>query len=978
MKRIWELEELSEAFALSSEEARLWNGKDEIGQVGLAVLLKFFQHEGRFPYYAAEVPTTVIEFIAGQLGISAEQYAHYDQQGRRSKRDRVTIREYLQFREASLDDLDVLSAWIASHTERLQDADEEHWLELARQYLKDRSIELPTGEHLGRVVRSGLYQQENSWYESTYQHLSVEVQHKLDALVEPEKGVPDENSWSRFASLKGDAAGASLKSILEAGDKLCLLRSLKLPADLFIKTGSRYLQAVSQRAALDAPSDMQRRPPAIRYTLLAAFCWQRQVEITDQLVALLIQIIHKIGVRADYKVERAMLNEMKHVQGKTSLLYRLAEAALADPEGRVAEVLYPVVDEQTLRDLVAESKQHSPTYQERVYQVMLGSYKRHYRQMLRVLLDVLVFQSSNKRFRPVLDALMLVARYLGGKRRYYPIEEDVPLEGVVRPMWLSMVLELSPEGDERISRINYELCTLWMLRERLRATEIWVEGSSQYGNPDQVLPTDFAQKREEYHLLVGQPTSPELFVAALQHRLDESLTILDAGLRFNHGVRIRKDGWIILSPLLAQPEPTGLRHLKEAVGQRWPMTSLLDVLKEADLRTGFTGEFRTLASRQELSPQTLQRRLLLCLFGLGTNMGIKQVCQSNGEESYEELLHVRRYFISKQALRSANARLVNATFEVRQPAIWGEGNVACASDSRKFGVRAENLKSEWHIRYRGRGVMVYWHVERNALAIYSQLKAPSSSEVASMIEGVLRHATQMKVSRNYVDSHGQSELAFAFCYLLGFELLPRLKNIHAQKLYRPTTGVPDEYPSLQPILTRPIQWELIVQQYEPMIQYAAALKLGTADAETILRRFGQTEVQHPVQQALAELGKAVKTIFLSQYLASEALRREIHEGLNVIESWNSANLFIGYGKTGEFSGNRLANHEVSMLSLQLLQNSLIYVNTLMLQQVLKQPIWQRSLSEADWRGLTALFYNHVNPYGYFELDMDRRLVLDVA
>jgi TnpA family transposase len=45
-----------------------------------------------------------------------------------------------------------------------------------------------------------------------------------------------------------------------------------------------------------------------------------------------------------------------------------------------------------------------------------------------------------------------------------------------------------------------------------------------------------------------------------------------------------------------------------------------------------------------------------------------------------------------------------------------------------------------------------------------------------MIEGVLRHATAMQVERNYVDTHGQSEIAFALCYLLGFELLPRLKN----------------------------------------------------------------------------------------------------------------------------------------------------------------------------------------------------------
>jgi TnpA family transposase len=53
------------------------------------------------------------------------------------------------------------------------------------------------------------------------------------------------------------------------------------------------------------------------------------------------------------------------------------------------------------------------------------------------------------------------------------------------------------------------------------------------------------------------------------------------------------------------------------------------------------------------------------------------------------------------------------------------------------------------------------------------------SEVASMIEGVLRHDTEMNLKKT-VDSHGQSEVAFAFCHLLGFQLLPRLKAIYEQ------------------------------------------------------------------------------------------------------------------------------------------------------------------------------------------------------
>jgi TnpA family transposase len=91
-----------------------------------------------------------------------------------------------------------------------------------------------------------------------------------------------------------------------------------------------------------------------------------------------------------------------------------------------------------------------------------------------------------------------------------------------------------------------------------------------------------------------------------------------------------------------------------------------------------------------------------------------------------------------------------------------------------------------------------------------------------MIEGVLRHCTEMSVDRNYVDSHGQSGVAFAFTKLLGFELLPRLKGIHAQKLYRPETGQPAAYPNLQPILTRPINWALIREQYDEMVNGCSA------------------------------------------------------------------------------------------------------------------------------------------------------------
>jgi TnpA family transposase len=966
-------QELADHFTLLPAEHALVVNRSGPNRLGFAILLKYFQWEGRFPLTPQEIPSTVVAHLAESLGVAMDRLIRYDIDGRMARYHKEQIRQWTGFRPDTTGDAEAITTWVCAHT-RVEEATIPQVLARLTERYKALKIELPTPQRLERLAHSAVRTLEEQFLTTLAQALSPETRGLMDVML------TEIASPLSFADLKADPGRPSVDSLDAEVAKLHQLQQLTLPQELLAPLSTRYLRRLKLRVAAESLHELRRHPAPIRYALVAVFCYVRRQEITDTLTELLLQIVHKMGGNAEKRVDQALLTDFKRVKGKTGILFQMAEVSLAQPKGQVQEVIYPAVGEQTLRDLVTEARASGVSYRDQVHTVMRGSYSHHYRRMVPPLLSALAFQSNNAQHQPVIEALDLMRQYASSKQRFYGVEETVPLAGVVPREGRPRVVEQDAKGQPRVNRINYEMAVLQTLRERVRCKELWVPGAQRYRNPEEDLPADFEAQRKTYYQALAQPLDPEVFITGLQHQMHQALQTLDSSMPSNPGVTIlqRPRGWIRVSPLERQPDPLHLAQLKAEILRRWSMTSLLDVLKETDLRVDFTQFFPGTGARTGLDRQTLQRRLLLCLFGLGTNAGLKRVCTTTPEDEYHELLYVRRRYLHPDALRNAIAHVANAIFRIRAPHIWGEGTTACASDAKQFGAWDQNLLTEWHVRYGGRGVMVYWHVEKRAVCIYSQLKTVSSSEVAAMLEGLLRHGTEMEVTKNYVDSHGQSTVAFAFCHLLNFQLLPRLKGIHRQKLARPTTGQPEAYPHLQAILTRPIRWELIRQQYDQMIKYATALRLGTADANAILKRFARSNYQHPTYRAITELGKAVKTVFLCQYLHAEALRREIHEGLQVVENWNSANAFIFYGKGGEIATNRLEEQELTVLALHLLQISLVYINTLMIQQVLADQGWWQRMTPRDLQALTPLIYAHINPYGMFQLDMNERLDLEAA
>ena len=776
-----------------------------------------------------------------------------------------------------------------------------------------------------------------------------------------------------FSVLKTDPGRVSLKSVLRELEKLRQIEALELPDTLFAEIQPKILRQYRLRAAAEPPREVRLHPEPMRYTLLAAFCWQRRQEIIDGLVDLLIQIVHRISVRAEKKVVEELVGDLQKVHGKTTLLFKMAEAALEQPRGcRQGGPLSGCerADAVGLGQRISGAWSHLPAsclyHLTRLVQRALPAYAPASAGCLGV-------SGQHGTHRPIIPALAFIKAHRDSRKQHFVVDGTVPIEGVIPPHWRELVMEPDASGEIRVNRINYEISALHSLREGLRCKAIWVVGADRFRNPDEDLPADFDMQRTTYYAALQQPESAEDFIAGVRHAMEEALARFNDGLPRNPKVTLRTQGKnrIKLSPLDPQPEPANMLRLKAELMSRWPMTSLLDVLKETDLRVGFSDAFHSVASREMLDRTTLQPRLLRCLYGLGTNTGLKRVIAGDPVFTLSRSpLHSTAIYPQRRVAGGHRPRRQCHLCHPTPGDLGGGHHVVCLGCQKVRRVGSESHDRMAH--------PVRWPRGDDLLACGEKIGLYLLPTQALFVLGGGRHdgrgpaalhrAWRSNSTTWIVMGKARSPSRLAICWA---SISCRVSKPSPRKSFPgPNPGNAEAYPNLQPILTQPINWALIRQQYDEMIKYTTALRLGTAEPESILRRFTRTKVQHPTYRALVELGKAIKTTFLARYLHEEALRREINAGLNVVENWNSANGFIFYGKSGEIATNRLDDQELSVLSLHLLQACLVYINTLMLQDILADPAWMGRMTADDFRALSPLVYTHINPYGTFELDMD--------
>jgi hypothetical protein len=609
----------AEQWILTPEEQNIVMGKNRAQRLPFALLLLFYRVHRRFPVEMREIDPTIVVQVARQLRVPITPR---DSAVRTVERHRAEIRALAGFREATVGDAEMLTAWLSKQAS-VAGSGPERIGELLETHCRKLFIEPPSRDRVDRIVRDAINEHEEHFCAEVSARLSPVARARLEALLYPEResedATPDiqDTAPALLLRLRSDPGRPCVATLEEQLARLKFIRDIQLPADLFAAALPQDLEVYRRRVAVEAPYELRRHSEPIRLTMLAAFVYLRARTLTDDLTETLIETIHRIHARAERKVDRQMLEDIKRVRGKQNMLFDLAGAVLDQPDGIVRDVVFPVVGEQTLHDLVKEGKATSE-YRTTLRTVTRNSYKGHYRRMVPEILHVLEFRSNNEHHRPVIEALELVKRYADATGlRTFPPDEHVPIDGIVSGLWREAVMEPAASGRApRINRITYEICVLQALREKLRCKEIWIVGAHRYRNPDEDLPADFDAQRAPYYEALKLPLDADRYIADLQAEMRAAFHTLDRGMPKNRYVSFssKAGGWITLTGLDPQPEPPNLSALKAELASTWPMTSLLDMVKETDLRLRFTD---VLKSRQ-LSKRSIARKYRRAFFSVCT------------------------------------------------------------------------------------------------------------------------------------------------------------------------------------------------------------------------------------------------------------------------------------------------------------------------------------------------------------------------
>ncbi|MFL6415580.1 MAG: Tn3 family transposase [Bryobacteraceae bacterium] len=866
-----------DVFELKFAEERT---REATPRVGLLALLKTFQRLGYF-VKLADIPLSIIRTVAQTAGYDAVPSGldYYDQSTLRV-RHMALVRSWTG---VSAYDRSAFKTIVKSCVEasRVRE-DLADIINIAIEELLRKRYELPAFTTLLRAARTARATVNWSYYSRISQAVDPQARTRLDALFDKADGAR-QTPWEAVKNEPGQPTVKRVKRFLETA------RWLKEQAvDLKALAGIPVVKL--QRFAVKArglnASRMRESQPDKRYAYAAALIQRQRARALDDAADMLIRLVQRMQNTAK---EKFLLLQSAQLQQSGDLAAKLRDVGLAYlSDGSEAQRL------QTIGSLLGPDVQGLLRRCEECVGLATGNHFRllpqcfgHPRQALLALLENLPLCPTSQDQSVVAAVAFVLANQNSRATKLSVVGSDQRAQldlSFVSDAWWPLLTGLKTRSPvSQIDRRLFELCVVTQVANDLKSGDLCIpEGDKFRDYRHQLLPWEKVERElANYGEQAGIATEPKLFVMQLRTQLEERGRASDKGFPDNRYLRF-EDGTPILTPLEKTPDPENLDRSLSLIKERLEPIEILDTFADTEHWLHWTRHFGPI-SGLETKLKRARERYLLTVFCYGCNLGPVQTARSVRGVNRFQLAFINQRHITEQFLNEAITTIVNAYVQFPLQSLWGTGQSASA-DGMKWDLYPQNLMSEYHIRYGGYGGIGYYLVADNYIALMSRWTTCGAWEGHAILDFLKENESDVKPDTIHADTQGQSNAIFGLAYLLGIQLLPRIRNWKEKDFYRPSPE--SRFDHIDSLFTAQVDWDLIEAMRPELLRVAVSIKSGVIRPSDILRRLGSYSRKNKLYFALRELGRVVRTMFLLRYISEVELRQTIQAATNKSERFN--------------------------------------------------------------------------------------------
>ncbi|WP_233171851.1 Tn3 family transposase [Dyella sp. ASV21] len=929
-------------------------------RLSLMVLLKTFQQLHHFPDLAT-VPPEITSHIRTVMGLKPSIEADY----RGSKtlyRHYTAIRTHLNVKGYYGKEAQHIAVRAAYEAAEVMDQRVDI-INATIEELIFRRYELPAFSTLDKMAEAAASTAQDRLYARVDQDLTEERRAFLDGLLSTDFA----RRQSAFQALKALPKRATKKHLEGLLDQLAWLNTLGDVDEPLRHAPASKLQHLAHQAALLDADDLRRTVPQRRYALMLALIHRMRVRARDDLAEMFIRRVSALHKRARDELLQIQLHQRSMAEQLVAKLDDVLAILLEEsddlPAGRrIRALLTPNGDSAKLREDCAVIQQaggsnHLP---------LLWRFFTSHRPVLMRLARTLEFVSATQNQSLIAAMTVVLANE---SRRVEWISAEVDLQ-FCSERWRKLILRPEIDGPA-INRRYLEMCVFSHLASELKSGDTCVAGSEAYADfREHLLPWPECEARlVTFCAKVDIPSTAADCVAELKQRLADTATQLDAAFPdLKSDLAIGAEGEPVLRRLQAREIPASAIALQSALSRELPTRNLLDILANIEHWTHFTRHFGPISGHEPKIKQAAER-YLQTIFAMGCNLGPNQAARHFvGDVSPHMISRVNRRHVTIEKLEAATRELAELYLRLDLPRAWGDGK-RVAADGTQYDFYDQNLLAGYHFRYKKMGAVAYRHVANNYIATFRHFIPPGVWEAIYVIEGLLQAKLSVEPDTVYSDTQGQSATVFAFTYLLGINLLPRIRNWKDLDFFRPDKQA--RYTHIESLFHGSIDWSLIERHWQDLLQVAISIQAGKISSPLLLRRLGASSQRNRLFLAAQELGRAHRTVFLLKWIGSLPLRQEVTSETNKIESYN------GFAKFLSFGGDVIAENDPDEQQKRLRYNDLIASAVILQNTVDMMRAMQKlnddglEISGVDVSCLSPYVTSGIKRFGDYRLDLKR-------